>query len=149
MNSRKPPKLPTLRPQQNGWTPVRQQRFLDHLAASGSVTATAKAAGGKLHCWEFACVREDALADKDRWIEDLATERVLEGKQEVIERHGQTVAVRRPADVRLLILYLNQFERREMRAGPSRYESPKLSEQREKLQAEIKALAGLKEGEDA
>lgn len=34
-----------------------------------------------------------------------------------------------------------------MRAGPNRYETPKLSEQREKLQAEIKALAGLKEGE--
>ena len=44
MNSSKPSKPPTLRPQHNGWTPARQQRFLDHLAATANVTAAAKAA---------------------------------------------------------------------------------------------------------
>ena len=153
MNSSKLSKPPTLRPQHNGWTPARQQRFLDHLAATANVTAAAKAAGTskqsaywlrrQLHSWEFARAWDDALADRDRWIEDLAMDRVLEGEEEVIERDGQTVAVRRrPCDARLLLFHLKRLERRAAQTNsPVRYESSKAAERR----AELRALAA---GED-
>jgi hypothetical protein len=142
---------PALRPQHNGWTQTRQTRFLDHLAANGSVTAAAKAAGmtrqsaywlrRQLHSDAFAQAWDNALADRDRWIEDMALDRVLEGEEEVIERDGQTVAVRRrPCDVRLLLFHLKRLERRVAQTNsPVRYESSKAAE----LRAELRALAGL------
>ena len=150
MNSSKPP---ALRPQHNGWTPARQQRFLDHLAATANVTAAAKAAGmskqsaywlrRQPHSWKFARAWDEALADRDRWIEDLALDRVLHGEEEVIERDGLTVAVRRrPCDARILLFYLKRLERQAVEAKSRiRYESSQAS----KLRAELRALAGLTE----
>jgi phage terminase small subunit len=147
-------KPPALRPQHNGWTPERQQRFLDHLAANGSVSGAARAAGmsrqsaywlrRQLHSQEFARAWDDALAETDRWIEDMAMDRLLEGEEEVIERDGQTVAVRRrPADVRLLLFHLNRLQRREDRREdrlakvPVPVDSSKVAE----LRAELRRLA--------
>jgi hypothetical protein len=150
MNKTQPP---ALRPQHNGWTPDRQQRFLDHLAATANVTAAAKAVGmskqsaywlrRQPHSGKFARAWDDALVDRDRWIEDLAMDRVLNGEEEVIERDGQTVAVRRrPCDPRILLFYLKRLERRSLQAESRiRYESSDVS----KLRAELRALAALPE----
>ena len=148
MNSSKPP---ALRPQHNGWTPARQQRFLDHLAATANVTAAAKAAGmskqsaywlrRQPHSWKFARAWDEALLDRDRWIEDLAMDRVLHGEEEVIERDGLTVAVRRrPCDARILLFYLRRLEQRTAQKNSQiRYESSQVA----KLRAEVQALAAM------
>lgn len=93
------------------------------------------------HSHDFAYAWDEAVADRERWIEDLAMERLLEGEEEVIERDGQTVAVRRrPCDARILMFYLKRLERRAAEGGSRiRYESSKASE----LRAELRRLAGI------
>ncbi|WP_439547116.1 hypothetical protein [Sandarakinorhabdus sp.] len=145
---------PALRPQHNGWSPERQQRFLDHLALHGSVAAAARAAGmtrqsaywlrHQPHAWEFAQAWDAALADTGRWIEDMALDRLLDGEAEVLEREGVVVAVRRrPADVRLLLFHLNRLERRKSEALQNRNRPD--SSQVAKLRAELRALAAMPE----
>ncbi|WP_156254330.1 hypothetical protein [Sandarakinorhabdus oryzae] len=144
--------IPSARPaRHNGWTLARQRRFLEHLAVHASVAGAARAAGmsrqsaywlrRQPHARDFAQAWDAALADRDRWIEDLAMDRMLDGEEEVIERDGQTVAVRRrPADVRLLLFYLKRLERRDLdREIRIRHESSSVS----KMRAELRALAGL------
>jgi hypothetical protein len=110
-----------LRHQHNGWTPERQQRFLDHLALHGSVSAAARATGmtkqsaywlrRQPHAADFARAWDAALADSGRWLEDMAMDRLLDGEEEVIERDGVIVEVRRrPGDVRLLLFHLKRLE---------------------------------------
>jgi hypothetical protein len=112
---------PTLRPQHNGWTPQRQQQFLDHLALHGSVSAAARSAGmtkqsaywlrRQSHSADFARAWDAALADSGRWLEDMAMDRLIDGEEEVIERDGVVVEVRRrPGDVRLLLFHLKRLE---------------------------------------
>lgn len=114
---------PALRPQHNGWTLARQRRFLDCLEALGSVAAAARSAGMSRQSayWlrrqpggqAFAAAWDAAVADTSRLIEDLAMDRLVEGEEEVIERQGEVVAVRRrPCDVRLLLFQLNRLESR-------------------------------------
>ena len=144
-------KPPALRPQHNGWTPERQQHFLDQLAFTGSVAAAARAAGMTRQSayWlrrqpageEFARAWDAALADAGRCIEDLAMERLLEGEEEVIERDGVVVAVRRrPCDVWLLLFHLRRLEdgRRAAAARPTPLDASKVT----RLRAEIRQLAG-------
>lgn len=140
--------IPALRPLHNGWTPERQQRFLDHLATNGSVTRAAKAVGmtrqsaywlrRQIHAQDFARAWDTALEDRDRWIEDLVTDRMLDGEEEVIERDGETVVVRRrPCDVRLLLFHMRRLERQASQAEKQKnwYESSKVSKLREELQS--------------
>ncbi len=116
-------KSPAVRPQHNGWTPQRQQHFLDHLAQSGSVAAAARAAGMTRQSayWlrrqpaggEFAQAWDAALGDAGRQLEDMAMDRLLAGEEEVIERDGVVVEVRRrPCDVRLLMFQLRRQDDR-------------------------------------
>lgn len=137
---------PALRAQHNGWTLERQQRFLDQLALTGSVTAAARAAGMSRQAayWlrrqragrRFAQGWDAAVADAGRQIEDLAMDRLFEGEEEVIERDGVVVAVRRrPCDVRLLLFHLKRMERRQAEAAATRIppESSHVSKVREEL----------------
>ena len=148
------PITPALRHQHNGWTPERQERFLEHLALHGNVSAAARAAGmskqsaywlrRQPHSADFAAAWDAALADTGRRIEDMALERLLDGEEEVIERDGETVAVRRrPANVRLLLFFLQRQERREAARDAPR--NPPDSAHVAKLRAELRALA---EGHD-
>lgn len=141
---------PTLRHQHNGWTPVRQQQFLAHLASHGSVAAAVRHVGmskqsaywlrRQPHSQDFAKAWDAALADRDRWIDDLAMDRLLDGEEEVIERDGEVIAVRRrPADVRLLLFHLKRAERQKIEA--SQRQIPPDSSQVAKLRAELQALA--------
>lgn len=161
MSARTPTPIPALRPQHNGWTEARQRRFLDHLAAHGSVAAAARVAGMSRQSayWlrrqpcgvAFARAWDAAVADVDRWIVDMAMDRMLDGEEEVFEREGAPAMVRRrPCDVRLLLFHLKRLERREVAAAAAaaeaaasrnRYESSQVT----KLREELRALAA---GED-
>lgn len=145
---------PTLRHQHNGWTQDRQQRFLEHLALHGNVSAAARAAEmtkqsaywlrRQPHSADFAAAWDAALADTGRQIEDMALERLMMGEEEVIERDGVAVAVRRrPADARLLLFFLKRQERRATERETRRI--PPDSASVAKLRAEIIALTS---GED-
>jgi len=116
-------KSPAVRPQHNGWTQERQQQFLDHLAQMGSVSAAARAAGMTRQSayWlrrqpagvDFARAWDASLADAGQQIEDLAMDRLFEGEEEVIERDGVVVEVRRrPCDVRLIMFQLKRQDDR-------------------------------------
>lgn len=152
------PQSPALRPQHNGWSARRQQRFLDHLASHGSVAAAARHVGMSRQSayWlrrqpcgaDFARSWDAAVAEVERWIVDMAMDRMLDGEEEVVERDGVTMAVRRrPCDARLLLFHLKRMERREVAAAAvaaaeaavarNRYESSQVS----KLRAELWALA--------
>ncbi|WP_310474013.1 hypothetical protein [Sandarakinorhabdus sp.] len=123
------PQPPARQPQHNGWTPERQQRFLDHLADVGSVAAAARAVGMtrqsaywvRRQPWAaaFASSWDAALAGAGGWIEQLVMDRIVDGEEEVIEREGCIVEVRRrPCDVRLLLFHLKrQEDRRSARAA--------------------------------
>ncbi len=158
MSSNTPPAPKTsLRPQHNGWSPERQQRFLDHLALHGNVSAAARSAGmtkqsaywlrRQAHSVDFAAAWDAALADRGRLIEDLAMDRLLDGEEEVIEREGVVVAVRRrPADVRLLLYHLKRLDRQRTDALKPRI--PPDSASVAKLRAELRALAAMPQGPD-
>jgi len=147
---------PTLRAQHNGWTQARQQRFLAHLASHGSVAAAARCAGmtrqsaywlrRQPHSRDFAAAWDAALADRDHWIEDLAFDRLLDGEEEVIERDGVVVAVRRrPADVRLLLFHLKRLEKQKNLV--SQRPTPPDSSSVAKVRAELRALIATHEAE--
>jgi hypothetical protein len=148
---------PTLRYQHNGWTKARQQRFLEHLALHGNVSAAARAAGmtkqsaywlrRQPHSADFAAAWDAALVDQDQWIEDLALDRLRDGEEEVIERDGVVVAVRRrPADVRLLLFHLNRLEKQKSLKSQRRV--PVDSASVAKLRAELRALCAGDDDED-
>lgn len=156
---------PALRPQHNGWTTDRQQRFVDHLVMHGSVTAAAQAAGMTRQSayWfrrqpagaAFAAQWDGAVDDSGRLIEDLALERLLDGEQEVIERDGVIVEVRRrPCSVHLLLYHLKRVQDRSQTGGGTRWsksglwQNPIDSEKLSKLRAELRELAGLTPGEE-
>jgi hypothetical protein len=150
---------PTLRYQHNGWTKARQQRFLEHLALHGNVSAAARAAEmtkqsaywlrRQPHSADFAAAWDAALVDQDQWIEDLALDRLRDGEEEVIERDGVVVAVRRrPADVRLLLFHLKRLEKQ--KSLKSQRHVPVDSASVAKVRAEIIALtSGYDEAADA
>ncbi len=144
----------SLRHQHNGWTAERQRRFLAHLATHGSVTAAARSVGmsrqsaywlkRQPHSAGFARAWEEALADRGQSIEDLALDRLLDGEEEVIERDGVVVAVRRrPADVRLLLFHLQRLEREKLKIEANQRRARPESSSVAKLRAEIRGLAGL------
>lgn len=138
-----------LRQNHNGWTPERQQRFLAHLGVHGSVAAAARHVGMSRQSayWlrrqplgaEFGAAWDAALADRDRLIDDVAMDRLLDGEEEVIEREGVVVAVRRrPVDVRLLLFHLKRVEQRKI--VQLQRQNPVDSTIVSKLRAELRAL---------
>lgn len=112
-----------LRPRHDGWTPARQQLFLQALAETASVSLAARRAGMsrtsayRLHrhpdAEDFRALWDLALAQALALVPQVALERVLNGEEEQIERDGILVAVRRkPAHVKLLIHMLERADAR-------------------------------------
>ena len=156
-----------LRHQHNGWTPERQQRFLDHLAMHGSVSGAARAAGMTKQSayWfrrqpagaAFAQSWGAALEDSGRIIEDAAMDRLIDGEEEVIERYGVMIVRRRPCNIQLLLYHLKRLDdQRNARAAVQlamlrrRWDQQDASapppvdpEKVEKLRAELRAMAEL------
>ncbi|MBU6165131.1 MAG: hypothetical protein KGQ52_03250 [Alphaproteobacteria bacterium] len=138
-----------LRQQHNGWTPERQQRFLAHLEVHGSVAAAARHVGLSRQSayWlrrqpvgaAFGAAWDAALADRDRLIDDMAMDRLIDGEEEVILRDGEVIAVRRrPADVRLLLFQLKRVEERKI--VELQRQNPVDSTIVSKLRAELRAI---------
>lgn len=107
----------------DGWTPARQQYFLEVLADSGSVTMACRRVGMSRmaayrlrrhpNAGDFRVAWDLALAEAFRQIEHLAIERALHGEEEVIERNGVTEVIRRrPCDARLLVRLLERADER-------------------------------------
>lgn len=107
----------------DGWTPARQQYFLEVLADTGSVTIACRRVGMSRmaayrlrrhpNAGDFRAAWDLALAEAFRQIEHLAIERALHGEEEVIERSGVTEVIRRrPCDARLLVRLLDRGEER-------------------------------------
>lgn len=107
----------------DGWTPARQQYFLEMLADTGSVTIACRRVGMSRvaayrlrrhpNAGDFRAAWDLALAEAFRQVEHLAIERALHGEEEVIERNGVTEVIRRrPCDARLLLRLLERGEER-------------------------------------
>lgn len=148
---------PVHRQQRGGWSQDRRQRFLDHLAEVGSVAAAARAVGmtrqsanwlrRQPHGRDFAAAWDAALADAGRRIEELAIERLVLGEEEVIERDGTVVEVRRrPCDVRLLLFHLKRLEDR--RTARFAFQAALLERQRDR-QAMVPPLSDAEKAEKA
>lgn len=116
----------------DGWTPARQQYFLEVLADTGSVTMACRRVGmSRMTAYrlrrhpnaaDFRAAWDLALVEAFRQIEHVAIERALHGEEEVIERSGVTEVIRRrPCDARLLVRLLDRAdERRSNQAAMAR-----------------------------
>jgi hypothetical protein len=107
----------------DGWTPARQQYFLEVLADTGSVTMACRRVGmSRMAAYRlrrhpdaasFRVAWDLALAEAVHQIEHVAIERALQGEEEVIERAGMTEVIRRrPCDARLLVRLLDRLDER-------------------------------------
>ncbi|MEI6486609.1 MAG: hypothetical protein WCO11_10120 [Sphingomonadales bacterium] len=141
----------TRRQQHNGWTPQRQQCFLDALADSGSVAAAAAAAGMSRQsayrlrrhpdAGDFARAWDLALAVAGRQIEELALDRIITGEAVEIVRDGRVVEVRRrPCDARLLVAALKRLD--DGRLAGNRVAHPADASPLSRLAAAIRAAGG-------
>ena len=128
----------------DGWTPARQQYFLEVLADTGSVSMACRRVGMSRmtayrlrrhpNAGDFRAAWDLALAEAFRQIEHLAIERALHGEEEVIERGGVTEVIRRrPCDARLLVRMLD-------RAAERRSNEAAVARQNAELRALINAL---------
>jgi hypothetical protein len=108
----------------DGWTPARQQYFLEVLADTGSVAMACRRVGmSRMNAYrlrrhpdagDFRAAWDLALAEAFRQIEHVAIERALHGEEEVIERAGVTEVIRRrPCDARLLVRLLERADGRQ------------------------------------
>jgi len=105
-----------VRPRHDGWTPEKQQAFIEGLADTGSVT---KAALGvfmspdsayrlrrRADAAEFDKAWEAALAVATRRLVDVAFERAIDGVENPIFHKGEVVGFRRTVSDRLLMFLL-------------------------------------------
>jgi hypothetical protein len=106
----------------DGWTPARQQEFIECLADTANVRAAARRVGMSVQSAYRLRRHPDAddfrrawdLAVQDAWshIRRVALDRVLNGEETQIEREGVVVAVqRKPCDPRFLIAMLDRAGR--------------------------------------
>ena len=108
--------VPRLSNRHDGWTPDRQQRFIQALADLGSVKAAAHAInmtpeGAYLlrrhaQAGEFRAAWEAALALGVQRLEDVAMERALYGVEVPVYHFGAVVGTRRVYNDRLLMFML-------------------------------------------
>lgn len=113
-----PPFLPVPRrhDRHDGWTPERQQGFIEGLADFGSVKAAAQAVGMSSEgayqlrrhpeAGEFRKAWEKALQLGVRQLEDIAMERALHGVEVPVYHFGQIVGTRRVYNDKLLMFLL-------------------------------------------
>jgi hypothetical protein len=121
----------------DGWTPARQQFFLEVLADTGSVSMACRRVGmSRVAAYrlrrhpdaaDFRAAWDLALAEAFRQIEHIAIERALHGEEEVIERGGMTEVIRRrPCDARLLVRLLERADDRRTSAAAAAREMAQL-----------------------
>lgn len=107
------------RARQNGWTPERRERFLDTLAATGSVTQAARKAGMtasgayQLRQRDREFFDSWALAVKIQDDEVLAAvrDRVIRGVERTVFQNGVAAGANREYSDRLAIYLLDRLER--------------------------------------
>jgi hypothetical protein len=103
----------------DGWSPALKLRFLDHLAARGSVRG-ACAAAGMSHEAAYRLRRRDTLFARG-WAAalclarengtDVLTCRAIDGVEEDIWYRGELVGTRRRYDSRLLLAHLARLDK--------------------------------------
>ena len=114
--------VPVLRKRRpDGWSPQKQRAFIEALADTGSVTTAARMVGMSVtSCYRlrrlpgaegFAAAWEAAIAEASNALVDVAFDRALNGVAEpVLDRDGQTIAVRRRYNDRLLMFLLRAHQ---------------------------------------
>lgn len=106
----------------DGWTPARQQEFIECLADTANVRAAARRVGMSVQSAYRLRRHPDArdfrrawdLAVQECWhqVKRVALDRVLNGEESEIVREGVVVAVqRKPCDARFLIAMLDRASR--------------------------------------
>jgi hypothetical protein len=108
--------VPRLCERHDGWTPERQQGFIEALADYGSVRAAANSVGlapegayrlrRQPGAEEFAAAWEAALDHGIRRIEDVAMDRALNGVEVPVYSYGKLVGTRVVYNDRLLMFML-------------------------------------------
>lgn len=108
--------VPQRKARHDGWTPVRQRRFIEALADCGSVKSASKAvnmtfAGAyalrrRAGAEEFRAAWDAALALGVQQLEDVAMERALHGVEEDVWHNGKVVGARRVYNDKLLMFVL-------------------------------------------
>ena len=108
--------VPRTRQRHDGWTPERQQRFIEALADKGSVKAAAHAVnmtpeGAYLlrrhpEAASFRKAWEHALSLGVQQLEDAGLERALHGQQVPVYSYGKIIGTRTVYNDRLLMFYL-------------------------------------------
>ena len=104
--------VPLLRTRQDGWSALRQRRFVAALSAMGSVSAAAKAVGSnRVSSYRlrarpgaegFAQAWDEALELGKSYMWDVAMSRAIEGTTTITVRRGGTVHIAGGVDGRLL-----------------------------------------------
>lgn len=108
--------VPRKRMRRGGWSAVRQREFIALLAETGSVRAACRRLGvGEHHIYKLR-QHPDAASFRKAWeaaldmgiarIEDVATDRALNGVEEPVYHAGEIVGARRVYNDRLLMFLL-------------------------------------------
>lgn len=127
--------LPTFTPvprksaRHDGWTPQRQQAFIEALADMGSVLSACRAVNmstnGAYHlrrqpgAEEFRAAWEKALDLGVKRIEDVAMDRALNGVDEPLYSYGKLIGTRKRYNDRLLMFMLRNRAPERFAAGKS------------------------------
>jgi hypothetical protein len=100
----------------DGWTPERQQGFIEALADTGSVAAACKAVDMSTVGAYYLRRQKGAESFRDAWqkaldlgvqrLEDVAMDRALNGVDEPVYSYGELVGVRKKVNDRLLMFML-------------------------------------------
>ena len=108
--------VPRLKERHNGWSPQRQQDFIEALADLGSVSAACRKVGSSQHgvyllrrhpeAASFRAAWEAALALGIQRIEDVAMDRALNGVEVPVYAYGKIIGTRRVYNDRLLMFML-------------------------------------------
>jgi hypothetical protein len=112
----------------DGWTPERQERFLERLAGTGCVREACRGAGlSKTSAYrayqrmpDFAMRWDRALAARRPMMEDAAFERAVHGAVVPLTRMGKVVGKRRQFSDALLRFLIEREDRRQAAAADAR-----------------------------
>lgn len=119
--------VPRLKERQGGWSPQRQQDFIEALADLGSVRAACRKVGSsevgvyllRRHpeAASFRAAWEAALALGIQRIEDVAMDRALNGVEVPVYAYGKIIGTRRVYNDRLLMFMLRNRAPKRFAAG--------------------------------
>ncbi|QZH74983.1 MAG: hypothetical protein JY451_15285 [Erythrobacter sp.] len=123
--------VPRLKQRHDGWTPRRQQQFIEALADTGSVKSAARTVGltpegayllrRHPQAVEFRAAWEAALDLGVQRIEDVAMDRALNGVEQPVFAYGQVIGTRREYNDQLLMFMLrNRAPKRFATGGGAR-----------------------------